>query len=235
MVLNNSRYVTVVAVFAALHIIMNAMPLYPFRQWAVYLIPIEGIILGPSLGTMTVILGGIISRTIIGADLYSFIYGVTGEAIGVLSAALLVKKRWKIVMAIYVIMLSAYFIHPYGTKLPFWTILDCLVAVGLIYPTALLSKNLFDQEIRIKRFVLSIALISFVSTVAYSLTMIFILIPLGTYTIEFASFDAVYYAFVIGAAGSYIENAFILLIAILGYSPLILILRRTGIVTKSMS
>jgi len=224
-----SRFVATLAVFAALHVILDSIPIYPFREWAVYLEPLEGIVLGPKLGVLTAIIGGSISRAVVGANIFSFIYGVTGESIGVATAGLLAKGKWRIVAVLYAFMLAAYFIHPYGTTLPLWTVLDCLVAFALVYPAAVLSKSLLRKEVDIKRFTLAVLLISFVSTVAHSLTMIFILVPAGMYKVEFGTFEAVYYAFVIGATGSYIEDAMVSAISILVYSPLLLFLRRSKI------
>jgi hypothetical protein len=57
--------------------------------------------------------------------------------------------------------------------------------------------------------------------------MIFILVPAGTYAVEFGTFEAVYYAFVIGAAGSYFEDAIVIAVSLLVYSPVLLFLRRS--------
>lgn len=233
--LAESKSVAAVAVFAALHVVLDSMPVYVFREWGMYLEPLEGIILGPKLGILTAVIGASVSRAVIGASAFSFIYGVTGESIGVLIAGLLVRGRWRIVAAIYVFMLGAYFIHPYGLRLPLWTIMDCLVAFVLIYPAALLSKQLLAKEEDVKRFTLAILLISFVSTVAHSLTMIFILVPAGTYTVEFGTFEAVYYAFVIGAAGSYVEDAIVIAVSLLVYSPILLFLRRSRMLRFPLS
>ena len=87
--LRESRSVATLAVFAALHVVLDSIPIYPFREWAVYLEPLEGIILGPKLGILTAVIGGSISRAVVGANIFSFIYGVTGESIGVATASFL--------------------------------------------------------------------------------------------------------------------------------------------------
>jgi len=94
-----------------------------------------------------------------------------------LAAGFIAKGMWKPVMAIYVFMLSAYFIHPFGRWLPLWTILDVLLAFVLVYPAAKLSRNLYGE----KNFKLSMSLIllSFIATVMDSLTRIFLPIPAG--------------------------------------------------------
>jgi hypothetical protein len=235
MALDDSKSIATVAVFAALHVVLNSIPVYPFREWALYLEPLEGIILGPRLGILTAVIGGSVSRAVVGANIFGLIYGVIGESLGVAFAGFLAKGKWRIVAAIYAFMLLAYFIHPYGVKLPFWAILDCLIGFILIYPTKSLSKSLFNNKIDLKRFTFTILLISFVSTVAHSLTMIFILVPVGTYAIEFGTFEAVYSAFVIGAVGSYIEDGIVLIFSVVAYSPLLLFLRRSRILDFPLS
>ena len=233
--ISGSRSVAIVAVFAALHTILDSIPIHLFRGWAVYLEPLEGIILGPRLGILTAVIGGSVSRGVAGASMFSFIYGVTGESVGVAVAGLLMKGRWRVVAAIYAFMLGAYFAHPYGTILPVWTILDCLVAFALVYPTARLAKNVLDRDTRIRWVALAVMLLSFVSTVAHSLVMVFILIPAGMHNVEFGTFEAVYYAFVVGAAGSYFEDAIAVVVSLVAYVPLLLFLRRSEIVPMPLS
>jgi hypothetical protein len=113
--------------------------------------------------------------------------------------------------------------------------MDCLAASILIYPAALLSRQLLQADREVKLFSLAVLLISFVSTVAHSLTMIFIFVPVGAYAVEFGSFEAVYYAFIIGAAGSYFEDVMVIAASFLVYSPILLFLRRSGILDFPIS
>ena len=105
-------------------------------------------------------------------------------------AGLLAKAKWKPVLAIYAIMLSAYFIHPFGRALPLWTILDILFALFLIYPAAKLSSNLYGTDARARALRLSIvlALISFTVIVTDSLTRVFLLVPGSLYKLFFPDF-----------------------------------------------
>jgi len=59
-------------------------------------------------------------------------FRIVAEPIGVMTAGFLEKKRWKKTVAVYDIMLVAYFIHPYERILPLWTVLDLLTAFLLI-------------------------------------------------------------------------------------------------------
>jgi len=78
-------------------------------------------------------------------------------------------------LAIYIIILSAYFIHPLGRQLPIWTVLDILLALMLIYPTAKMCRKLFEDDP--KRSAVSLVLASFISTVTDALVRVFLFIP----------------------------------------------------------
>ena len=233
--LGESRFVAIATVFAALHVLLDSIPIYAFRESAVFLEPLEGIVLGPRLGVLTAVVGGTISRVVAGANMFSLVYGLAGESVGVATAGLLIKGKWRIVAAVYAFMLTAYFIHPYGMRLPLWTILDCLAAFTLVYPSALLTKNLLVGEIGVKRLTIAVPLVSFISTAAHSLTMVFIFIPVGLHRIEFGTFDAVYYAFTLGAAGSYLEDAIVLFVSTVVYLPVLLALRKSRIISIPLS
>lgn len=116
-----------------------------WRNWAIYLEPLEGVVLGPWVGFLTALIGSVVGRAIKPIDFWMF--GIFAEPLGVLAAGFLARGIWKPVLAIYIVMLSAYFIHPLGRQLPLWTILDILFALFLIYPTAKLGRKLFEEEI----------------------------------------------------------------------------------------
>ena len=132
----SSKTITLIWVFASLHAILYFMPSPLWRNWAIYLEPIEGIILGPLAGPLSAFMGSFIAR-LIKPDEY-WMFGVIAEPIGVLFAGLLAEGKWKHSIAAYSMMLAAYFMHPFGRMLPLWTILDVLLALILIYPV---SKN----------------------------------------------------------------------------------------------
>jgi len=132
----SSKTITLIGVFASLHAILYFMPSPLWRNWAIYLEPIEGIILEPLAGPLSAFMGSFIAR-LIKPDEY-WMFGVIAEPIGVLFAGLLAEGKWKHSIAAYSMMLAAYFMHPFGRMLPLWTILDVLLALILIYPV---SKN----------------------------------------------------------------------------------------------
>jgi hypothetical protein len=211
-----------VGVFAGLHVILYFLSFGLWRSWAIYLEPIEGVVLGPWAGFSAALIGSVLARAI--KPSVDWMFGIVAEPIGVLACGLLALGRWRPVMAVYAFMLAAYFITPFGRWLPLWTILDILLAFALVYPAAKISKNLFEDDA--KRLTVSLILVSFVGTVADSLTRVFLLIPAGLYSILVSSPEGVYSIFVTGALGSYVEDALVVIVSFLVGVPLLIALRK---------
>lgn len=217
-----AKLVAFVGVFAALHVVLYFMSFGLWRNWAIYIEPIEGAVLGPWAGFLTAFIGGVVARAVKPIDVWMF--GIVAEPLGVLAAGFLAEGRWKPVIAVYAVMLIAYFVHPFGTWLPIWTILDILLALALIYPSARLSKNLFGQNIKLLP--ASLILLSFVATVTDSLTRVFLLIPVGLYNVFGWPPEAVYYIFIEGAVSSYIEDVLVVITSLLVGVPLLMAFKR---------
>jgi len=211
-----------IATFAAFHVALYFLSFGLWRNWAIYLEPIEGIILGPWAGFSAALIGSVIARMIKPIDFWMF--GIIAEPLGVLACGFLAKGRWKPVLAIYAIMLAAYFIHPFGRWLPLWTILDILLAFILIYPVAKITGNMLEENL--KHLPLSLVLVSFIGTVTDALTRVFLLIPAGLYMLFGFPSDAVYLIFVTGAIDSYIEDVLVVVVSILVGVPILVALRR---------
>lgn len=209
------------SIFAALHSVLYFLP-GPWRSWTMYLLPIEGIILGPKLGLAAAFIGSSIARMIKPTPLWMF--GVIAEPIGVLVPGLLAKGRWKWVLSIYAIMLGAYFVHPFGRIFPLWTILNIIFAFILIYPTAKMKRYLFEENVKLLP--IALILISFVSIVADSLARVFLLIPAGLHTLFFGDFKALFSVFVSMAVGSYIEDLLVVTVSVVVGVPLLVALRK---------
>jgi len=214
-----------VAVFAAFHATLYFLsPPILWRNWAIYLEPIEGIILGPEAGFYAALIGSIVGRTIKPTDPTLFIFGVVAEPLGVLVTAFLAKGKWRSALPIYAVMLGAYFAHPFGRWLPLWTILDTLLAFALIYPVAKMGKWLFNGDI--KRLAVSLSLVSFIGVATDALVRVFLLVPAGLYILFTSSPDVVHGIFVAGAIDSYIEDGLVVLVSFLVGIPLLLALRK---------
>lgn len=219
---SNALKTGVTGVFAALHVTLYLLPSPLWRNWAVFLEPIEGIILGPKAGFLAALIGSGLGRIIKPDPLWMF--GVVAEPLGVLVAGFLAKGKWKPIIAVYAIMLGAYFVHPFGQMLPLWTILDIPIAFVLIYPAAKVGKFVYEKNSF--HLGLASALIFFVSTVADSLTRVFLLVPVRLYEFFHLSFTELEGIFVSGAAFSFAEDGLAIVMSILIGVPLIVALRK---------
>jgi hypothetical protein len=210
------------AVFAAFHAVLF-LPEGPWRSFTIYLMPIEGVVLGPTIGFSAALFGSTIARLIKPSMWWMF--GIVAEPLGVMAAGFLAKGRWKETTTIYGIMLAAYFVHPYGRMLPLWTVLDLLVAFALVYPVAKMGNWVWEN--RAKRFIAALTLIAFVSTVADSMTRVFLLVPGGLYQFFGLSYyDLAYAWFIPGAIGSYIEDLLVSVVTLVVGAPLLMSLRK---------
>ncbi len=221
--MRKSLEASLTAIFAALHAVLYFISFGLWRNWGIYLESIEGISLGPKIGFFAAFLGSSIAR-MVKPDAF-WMFGVIAEPVSVLMAGLLAKAKWKPVLAVYTIMLSAYFIHPFGRALPLWTILDILFALLLIYPAAKLGGNLFKADV--KQLTIALVLISFVCIATDSLVRVFLLVPCGFYGLFFGSFDALFGEFVRAAADSYIEDLIVVAVSFIVGVPLIISVSKT--------
>jgi uncharacterized membrane protein len=222
--MRKSLQLSLASVFAALHAVLYFISFGLWRNWGIYLESIEGIILGPKVGFMAALIGSSIARMIKPDDFWMF--GIIAEPISVLVAGLLAKTKWKPVLGLYAITLSAYFIHPFGQSLPLWTILDVIIAFFLIYPAAKVGGNLF--ELNFKHLPIKLVLISFVCIATDSLIRIFLLIPCGLYTLftYFSTFEGLYGIFVEAAVASYIEDLIVVIVSFVMGVPLMVSVRK---------
>jgi len=219
--MRKTQAVSLIAVFAALHAVLYFISFGLWRNWAIYIESVEGIVLGPEIGFFAAFIGSGIAR-MIKPDIF-WMFGIIAEPVSVFMAGLLAKARWKPALATYAIMLSAYFISPFGRALPLWTILDILFVIVLIYPAAKLSRNLFGDDVR--RLTIALILISFVCTVTDSLVRVFLLVPCGFYTLfpsVFNGFTGLYAIFVGAAIDSYVEDFLVIIISFLVGVPLLI-------------
>ena len=222
--MRKSLKISLIAIFGALHAVLYLLSFGLWRNWAIYIETIEGIILGPQAGFLAAFLGSLIGRTIRFDPLW--IFGIVAEPISVLTAGLLSRGRWKPAITVYSVMLLAYFAHPFGRMLPLWTILDVLLALVTIYPAARLSKGLYRAGLN--RLSVSLILISFVSTATDSLVRIFLLIPAGLYTMfsYFETFPNLEAIFTVAALSSYIEDVLVIVVTLIVGVPLMIVLSR---------
>ncbi len=226
--MRKSLQTSLAAVFAALHAALYFVSFGLWRNWGIYLTPVEGIILGPKIGFLAALVGSVIARIIRPDPL--FMFGIVAEPVSVLLTAFLARAKWKPVLAAYTIMLSAYFVHPFGRALPLWTILDILLALVLIYPAAKFSQNLFKTDV--KRLPIAVILVAFVCIATDALIRVFLLIPCGLHSMFFDSFEVLSFVFIGAAIDSYIEGAVVVIVSLLVGAPLLMSLLKLKLLRK---
>ncbi len=222
--MRKTLWITLTATFAALHATLYFFtPQLLWRNWAIYLEPIEGIILGPTAGFFAALFGSVAGR-MIKPDPATFIFGVIAEPVAVLVCAMLVRGKWQMVLPIYGTVLVAYFAHPFGRWFPLWTIADVLVAFALIYPAARIGK--WVSEPNLKRLIVSLLVISFIGIATDALMRIFLLVPAGLHILFTSNPDVVYGIFVVGAVDSFIEDALVVAVSLAVGVPILSALQK---------
>jgi hypothetical protein len=229
----STKTVAFIGVFAAFHATLYLIsPPFLWRNWAIYLSPIEGTVLGPMAGFIAALVGSIIGRVLLPSPLWMF--GVIAEPLSVMAAGFLTRDKWQPVIALYGIMFAAYFISPMGQSLPLWPMLDTIVAFCLVYPAAKLSKNLFSENVKLLP--VSLVIISFITVATDSLTRVFMFIPAGLNgSVLGLSPAATALAFVGGGVDSFIEDALVVLITLVVGVPILLALRKVLNLRKPLS
>ncbi len=188
--------------------------------------------LGPWAGFITALIGSTIGRVLLPSPLWMF--GIIAEPLSVMSAGFLTRDKWQPVIALYAVMLAAYFISPLGQSLPLWPMLDTIAAVCLVYPAGKLSKNLFNENVNLLP--VSLVIVSFITVATDGLTRVFLFIPAGLYSSVLGlSPAATAAAFVGGGVDSFIEDAFVVLIALVVGVPILLALRKVLDLRKPLS
>ena len=219
--MRKSLMLSLTGVFAALHAVLYFVSFGLWRNWAIYIESIEGIVLGPRIGFFAALVGSSVAR--MAKPDASWMFGIIAEPLSVLMAGLLAKAKWKPVLAAYAVMFSAYFIHPFGRALPLWTIFDVLLAFFLVYPAARLSGNLFRSDHKLSA--TALLLISFVCTATDSLLRVFLLVPCGLYGLFYEgseAFQGLQLVFVGSAIDSYIEDLIVVAVSFLVGLPLLI-------------
>jgi hypothetical protein len=219
----STKSLAFVCVFAAFHVTLYLIsPPVLWRNWAIYLAPIEGIILGPWAGFSAALIGSTIGRVMIPTPLWMF--GIIAEPLSVLSAGFLVRGTWKPVVVVYVAIFLAYFASPLGRGLPVWPLSDAVIALCLVYPSAKLSKNLFGENVTLLP--MSLAIVSFITVATDGFARVFLLIPAGLYSVLGMTQDMVLPIFVGGGINSFIEDALVIVVSLVVGVPIVLTLRK---------
>jgi len=160
-----TKLITLVSAFAALDIILTALPLIPYGPSAGALVkPSEGILLGPWGGMFAALIGGIVSSVIWPATavlgLATWIPGV----IGAFGAGMLLKGKWKAVIVLFAAILAAFYLHPFGPGVFLYADWDKIIGFVLIIPVSKFVKRQMGSRESVKALAPVIGLVSLIAT-----------------------------------------------------------------------
>jgi len=145
-----SRSITLITIFAAMVAVLDSIPMIPgfysgiWDSWGFMLSPIVGILLGPVLGAISVGLGGLVGHLIYFRDPLELVFMI-GAPAGAGVAGLVYEQKWRIVLAIYSLLLLGYFMTPITWILSLLGIWDVLVVYVITLGLTLFS-NLRKSE-----------------------------------------------------------------------------------------
>lgn len=232
--MRRSRFVSLVAVFAAINIVFDSLAGLPelssgvWFSWIFIVEPINGIVLGPYAGFLSSLIGVMIGHCIYFRDPFEFLF-TFGAPIGAMVSGLLFRGRWKSVLSYYTVLLAAYFVTPIAWQLPIWGMWDVYCAYVTLFAVAvMLRRTLWNLGSR--RLLVTIALCAFVGLEADVLFRIFVLVPCQTYRIfwQDVGVDTLRSLWIMGAAVTPVKVAISTLVAVLIGPPLIKIIRKMG-------
>lgn len=193
--LRDSKFVSLIAVFAAFTVICDSLVSLPlpfsgvWYSWVFISEPIAGIILGPLAGFFSTFIGVMIGHSINFVDFYEFLFTL-GAPIGAMISGLLYRGKFRMVLISYLALLGAFFATPVAWRLPMWGMWDVYLAFGILLAVLVIAKkwaNLWNTGSNTRR-VYILALSAFIGLEADVLFRIFIFIPCQTYQL-FYNYD----------------------------------------------
>ena len=177
-----SRFTSFVAVFTALAVVLDVIPIIPgfysgiWDSWLFLLSPLFGILLGPLVGGASIALGSLLGHLIYFRDPFEMVF-MLGAPLCAVMAGLVYQQKWRIVMGAYSTMLFAYFIYPISWTLPLWGVWDVILGFGFVVLFSLMA----NRQLLTERTSVSIALASVIGLESDILLRICILVPGQTY------------------------------------------------------
>jgi len=231
--LSTSQLVALTAIFASLNVVSDSLMSLPeppsgvWYSWNFLIVPITGIVLGPLLGFLSVLVGVLVGHCIYFIDVYEFLYTV-GAPIGAAVSALLFKGKWKLALSYYAILFTAYFITPIAWQLPLWGMWDTYIAFAALIAVVFLTKKGFWGR-RPRMWPILLAAIAFVGLEADVLFRIFIFVPGQTFRLFYGfRVEDLKLIWASGAVFTPIKVAFSVVATVAIGLPLIKVLRKSG-------
>jgi hypothetical protein len=181
--MKKSRTVSLVAIFAALGVVCDAVVTPGFSAgvwfgWIPMISPIAGMVLGPYNGFISILIAVMIGHSLVPREtIYEFIFTL-GAPTGSMMSGFMFRGDWKKVFAFYTTMLVFYFITPISWRLPVWGMWDVYVAYVILLGLGIIMSVRGSDEIKhLSPFAVS----AFIGLEADVLLRIFIFVPCQTY------------------------------------------------------
>jgi hypothetical protein len=179
-----SQRIATIAMFSAISVVLDSIITPGFSAgvwfgWIFIMSPVNGLILGPVDGFITTLLSVMVGHTLVFREsVYEYIFTL-GAPIASLITGLIYRQRKSIVTLYFIVLLGAYFLTPLSRDLPIWGMWDVYftLLILLIWGLTELGSRVFTNP----RILLALA--TLVGLEADILFRIFILIPLGGYSI----------------------------------------------------
>jgi len=233
-----SSFVALTAVFASFNVVCDSLMGLPqlssgvWYSWIFLAEPLTGVVIGPYAGFLSSLIGVLIGHSIYFRGFEEFLFTL-GAPLGAMISGFLFRKRWKPVLACYVIMFGAYFATPVAWQLPWWGMWDVYLAfVLLLFAVVLMEtkENLWNTQFSGLLYVL--AFCAFIGLEADVLFRIFILIPCQTYRLFYGwGVEVLRAIWTLGAAETPVKVALSTLVTVTVTPPIIRVLRKAGIKT----
>jgi len=238
--MKKSQFVSLVAVFASLNIVLDSLMGLPqpssgvWFSWIFIAEPITGIVLGPYAGFLSTLIGVMIGHCIYFQGPYEFLFTL-GAPIGAMISGFLFRKKWKTVFTYFTALLTIYFVTPISWQLPLWGMWDTYLAyAALIFAIMFITKPR-SWKLQSKGLIYTVALCAFIGLEADVLFRIFVFIPCQTYRLLYTfSVIELQSIWVAGAAETPIKVAISVLITAIVGPPLIKALRKTDFLSEKL-
>jgi hypothetical protein len=182
---NTSKSVAMTAVFAALAVVLDSVPMIPgfysgvWDSWLFVLAPLIGVVLGPVTGGISVGIGSLLGHVLYPRDLTELLF-MLGAPLGASIAGLVYQRRWRPVLGIYTFLLLGYFKDPVARALPLFGIWDVLLGLCLVLVFAL-TAHVYPRALDKDAVLLALAVvIGLESDILYR---VFVLVPCQAYSL----------------------------------------------------
>jgi uncharacterized membrane protein len=114
----NTKIIALVAIFTALYTVLRLIPTVPMigssGSWfsvSDVIAPLYGIILGPYIGGLSIMIGTFLAIAM-GRPVSFMFLDFLPATVGAVSLGLLIKRKWMPVIALNIVLLAAFLIHP---------------------------------------------------------------------------------------------------------------------------